>query len=387
MAHVFSTGSGVALNLIRSGQATSRRNLIDQLGWSRITLARRLDELLEAKIIISVGQSDSQGGRPPEEFAVNPSAGLLLAVDIGGSHTRLAITDLVSTVLIEDEADIGPSEGPTEIFDWAGQVFDHMLERLGKTHQDVVGIGVGVPGPVDFGSGRLGSPQLDPQWENVLVKEFFAQRYGHAVFAVDRDVNVLALAEARRGWREYTDVIVLKAGIGLGSAFVLNGAIYQGSRGGAGDLSYTHAGSGRLQRLEHVASGGVIRKELLRQGHKVRTSKDIVNLARVGNAEVLRLLAENGTIIGEALANIVGVLNPQAVVVGGNLAEAGEAFVASIRQAIFSGARDYSLKSLVVEPSRLGSIAGVTGASLIAQDALFESDRISKLTRTNTKSL
>ncbi len=387
MAHVFSTGSGVALNLIRSGQATSRRNLIDQLGWSRITLARRLDELLEAKIIISVGQSDSQGGRPPEEFAVNPSAGLLLAVDIGGSHTRLAITDLVSTVLIEDEADIGPSEGPTEIFDWAGQVFDHMLERLGKTHQDVVGIGVGVPGPVDFGSGRLGSPQLDPQWENVLVKEFFAERYGHAVFAVDRDVNVLALAEARRGWREYTDVIVLKAGIGLGSAFVLNGAIYQGSRGGAGDLSYTHAGSGRLQRLEHVASGGVIRKELLRQGHKVRTSKDIVNLARVGNAEVLRLLAENGTIIGEALANIVGVLNPQAVVVGGNLAEAGEAFVASIRQAIFSGARDYSLKSLVVEPSRLGSIAGVTGASLIAQDALFESDRISKLTRTNTKSL
>ncbi|MDJ0318307.1 ROK family protein [Arthrobacter antibioticus] len=387
MAHVFSTGSGVALNLIRSGQATSRRNLIDQLGWSRITLARRLDELLEAKIIISVGQSDSQGGRPPEEFAVNPSAGLLLAVDIGGSHTRLAITDLVSTVLIEDEADIGPSEGPTEIFDWAGQVFDHMLERLGKTHQDVVGIGVGVPGPVDFGSGRLGSPQLDPQWENVLVKEFFAERYGHAVFAVDRDVNVLALAEARRGWREYTDVIVLKAGIGLGSAFVLNGAIYQGSRGGAGDLSYTHAGSGRLQRLEHVASGGIIRKELLRQGHKVRTSKDIVNLARVGNAEVLRLLAENGTIIGEALANIVGVLNPQAVVVGGNLAEAGEAFVASIRQAIFSGARDYSLKSLVVEPSRLGSIAGVTGASLIAQDALFESDRISKLTRTNTKSL
>lgn len=387
MAHVFSTGSGVALNLIRSGQATSRRNLIDQLGWSRITLARRLDELLEAKIIISVGQSDSQGGRPPEEFAVNPSAGLLLAVDIGGSHTRLAITDLVSTVLIEDEADIGPSEGPTEIFDWAGQVFDHMLERLGKTHKDVVGIGVGVPGPVDFGSGRLGSPQLDPQWENVLVKEFFAERYGHAVFAVDRDVNVLALAEARRGWREYTDVIVLKAGIGLGSAFVLNGAIYQGSRGGAGDLSFTHAGSGRLQRLEQVASGGVIRKELLRQGHKVRTSKDIVNLARVGNSEVLRLLAENGTIIGEALANIVGVLNPQAVVVGGNLAEAGEAFVASIRQAIFSGARDYSLKSLVVEPSRLGSIAGVTGASLIAQDALFESDRISKLSRTNSKAL
>lgn len=385
MQHVYSTGSGVALNLIRSGQATSRRALIDQLGWSRITLARRLDELLEASIIVSVGQSDSQGGRPPEEFAVNPNAGLLLAIDIGGSHTRLAITDLVSSVLIEDEADIGLSEGPTEIFDWAGQVFDHMLDRLGKTHRDVVGIGVGVPGPVELESGRLGTPQLDPQWENVLVREFFAERYGHAVFAVDRDVNVLALAEARRGWREYTDVIVLKAGIGLGSAFVLNGAIYQGFRGGAGDLSHSSATGGRLQRLEEIASGGVIRTELIRRGYKVRTSKDIVKLARVGDPEVLRLLSETGTIIGAALADIVGLLNPQAVIVGGNLAGAGEAFVASIREAIFAGARDYALKGLVVEPSRLGSIAGVTGASLIAQDALFAPDRISKLTRAASK--
>lgn len=385
MQHVYSTGSGVALNLIRSGQATSRRTLIDQLGWSRITVARRLDELLEASIIVSVGQSDSQGGRPPEEFAVNPNAGLLLAIDIGGSHTRLAITDLVSSVLIEDEADIGPSEGPTEIFDWAGQVFDHMLDRLGKTHSDVVGIGVGVPGPVELENGRLGTPQLDPQWENVLVREFFAERYGHAVFAVDRDVNVLALAEARRGWREYTDVIVLKAGIGLGCAFVLNGAIYQGFRGGAGDLSHSSATGGRLQRLEDIASGGVIRTELVRSGYKVRTSKDIVKLARVGDPEVLRLLSETGTIIGAALADIVGLLNPQAVIVGGNLAGAGEAFVASIREAIFAGARDYALKGLVVEPSRLGSIAGVTGASLIAQDALFAPDRISKLTRAASK--
>ncbi|MCC3276235.1 ROK family protein [Arthrobacter sp. zg-Y20] len=386
MPHVMATGSGVALNLIRSGRATSRRSLRDELGWSRITLERRLKELLESSIIISVGPSDSQGGRPPEEFAVNPSAGLLLAMDIGGSHTRLAITDLTSNVLSEDEADIGPSQGPDDIFDWAGQVFDHMLARLGKTHQDVVGVGVGVPGPVDRETGRLGTPQVDAQWEGVLVQEFFAKRYAHAIFAVDRDVNILALAEARRGWREYTDVVVVKAGIGLGSAFVLNGSIYHGYRGGAGDLSYPPKRAGRLQRLEEVASGGVIREELRSRGYKVRTSKDIVNLARVGDREVLRLLSETGSVIGEALADVVGLLNPQAVVVGGNLAEAGEAFLASIREAIFAGARDYALAGLVVEPSRLGAIAGVTGASLIAQDALFAPDRISKLTRDAVKS-
>jgi predicted NBD/HSP70 family sugar kinase len=381
MAHALSTGSGVVLDLIRSGRATTRTDLIDQLGWSRITLARRLDELLVASIVMSVGQLDSRGGRPPEEFAVNPNAGLLLAVDIGGSHTRLAITDLVSTILSEDEADIGLSEGPAEIFEWAGQVFDHMLDRLGKTRDDVVGIGVGVPGPVDFVTGRLASPQVDPQWDDVLVKDYFAGRYDHAVFAVDRDVNIMALAEARRGWSEFRDVVVLKAGIGVGLAFVLDGAIYHGSRGGAGELSSVRAGGERTERLETIASGAVIRHELQQKGRKVRTSSDIVGLANAGDPEVLTLLAETGTVIGHSLAHVVGLLNPQAVVVGGNLAQAGEPFLGAIRAAIFSGARDFALQGLVVEKSRLGHIAGVTGASLIAQDALFEADRISRLTR------
>ncbi|WP_104099165.1 ROK family protein [Cryobacterium sp. M96] len=381
MAHALSTGSGVVLDLIRSGRATTRTDLIEQLGWSRVTLARRLDELLQASIVMSVGQLDSRGGRPPEEFAVNPNAGLLLAVDIGGSHTRLAITDLVSTILSEDEADIGLSEGPVEIFDWAGQVFDHMLDRLGKTRADVVGIGVGVPGPVNYVTGRLARPQVDTQWEGVLVQDYFAGRYDHAVFAVDRDVNIMALAEARRVGSEYRDVAVLKAGIGVGLAFVLDGSIYHGSRGGAGDLSAVRADGERTVRLETIASGAVIRRELLRQGRQVRTSSDIVGLANDGDLAVLSLLAETGTEIGRSLAHVVGLLNPQAVVVGGNLAQAGEPFLGAIREAIFAGARDFARQGLVVEKSRLGAIAGVTGASLIAQDALFDADRISRLTR------
>jgi predicted NBD/HSP70 family sugar kinase len=381
MAHALSTGSGVVLGLIRSGTATTRSDLIDQLGWSRITLAKRLDELMLASIVVSVGQLDSRGGRPPEEFAVNPHAGLLLAMDIGGSHTRLAITDLVSTILSEDEADIGLSEGPAEIFEWAGQVFDHMLDRLGKTRADVVGIGVGVPGPVDFQTGRLAAPQVDAQWEGVLVKDYFAGRYENAVFAVDRDVNIMALAEARRGWTEYRDVVVLKAGIGIGLAFVLDGAIYHGSRGGAGDLSQVRADGGRTERLETIASGAVIRRELLRRGYTVRTSNDIVGLANDGDPEVLRLIGETGTAIGQSLAYVVGLLNPQAVVIGGNLAQADEPFLGAIRDAIHAGARDFALQDLIVEKSRLGHAAGVAGASLIAQDALFEADRISRLTR------
>ncbi|TDL32304.1 ROK family protein [Arthrobacter nitrophenolicus] len=387
MAQSLSTGSGVVLDLIRSGEATTRTDLLDRLGWSRITLARRLEELVNASIIKSVGQLDSRGGRPPENFAVKPDSGVMLVLDIGGSHSMVAITDLVSTILSVDEADIGPSQGPAEIFEWAGQVFDLMLQRLGKTRDDVLAIGVGVPGPVDTATGRLASPQVDRQWDGVAVRDYFASRYGHAVLAVDRDVNVMTLAEARRGGVGYQDIVGVKAGIGIGLGFVLDGAVYRGARGGAGDLSRPRIGGGRLQRLETVASGAVVRAELVARGYKVRTGADIVELAASGDHRTLALLEETGTTLGQTLADIVGLINPEAVIIGGSLAAAGEPFLRPIREAIYAGAREFATQDLVVEPSRLGAVAGLTGASLLAQDALFAPERISKLTHSGATSL
>lgn len=387
MAQSLSTGSGVVLDLIRSGEATTRTDLLDRLGWSRITLARRLEELVNASIIKSVGQLDSRGGRPPEKFAVKPDSGVMLVLDIGGSHSMVAITDLVSTILSVDEADIGPSQGPAEIFEWAGQVFDLMLQRLWKTRDDVLAIGVGVPGPVDTATGRLASPQVDKQWDGVAARDYFASRYGHAVLAVDRDVNVMTLAEARRGGVGYQDIVGVKAGIGIGLGFVLDGAVYRGARGGAGDLSRPRIGGGRLQRLETVASGAVVRAELVARGYKVRTGADIVELAASGDHRTLALLEETGTTLGQTLADIVGLINPEAVIIGGSLAAAGEPFLRPIREAIYAGAREFATQDLVVEPSRLGAVAGLTGASLLAQDALFAPERISKLTHSGATSL
>ena len=377
----------MVLDLIRSGEATTRNDLLERLGWSRITLARRLEELLDASIIMSVGQLDSRGGRPPETFAVKPDSGVLLALDIGGSHSMVAITDLVSNILSVDQADIGPSQGPAEIFEWAGQVFDHMLDRLGKTRVDVLGIGVGVPGPVDVTTGRLASPQVDAQWDGIAARDYFASRYGHAVLAVDRDVNVMTLAEARRGTVKYRDIVGIKAGIGIGLGFVLDGAVYRGARGGAGDLSRPRIGGGRLQRLETVASGAVMRAELVARGYKVRTGADIVELADSGDHRTLSLLEETGTILGQTLADIVGLINPEAVIVGGSLAAAGDAFLTPIRDAIYAGAREFATRDLVVERSGLGAVAGLTGASLLAQAALFEPARISRLTHSGATSL
>jgi len=381
MARTSATGSGVVMGLIRSGACTTRRDLLDRLGWSRVTLERRLDELVSAGFIVRAGSSASSGGRPREEFAVNKDLGLILAIDIGSSHTRVAITDLVGNVLREDEADIGLFDGPDEIFSWSRQVFEFLLRGLGKSVDEVLGVGIGVPGPVDPSTGLLGSPQLDPRWDGILIGDYLTHLGEDVIVAVDRDVNILALGEARFGWPEYRDLIVVKSGIGVGCAFVLDGTIVRGSRGGAGQLSAplrVRLGD-PLRRLETVASGGTIRDDLTQRGARIRTSADIV--ARADDREVERLLRQVGETIGYALADVVGLLNPSVVVIGGNLAEAGELYIGAIRRSLFASAHAYSRQGLIVEQSRLAEKAGVRGGSALALDALFDEDRISEITR------
>ncbi|MCH1881745.1 ROK family protein [Agrococcus sp. ARC_14] len=383
------TGSGVVLDLIRSGAATTRSGLIEHLGWSRVTLAKRLDELLEAGLILRAGQVDSSGGRPASSFALAKDAGLLLAMDIGSSHTRVGVTDLISTVLCEDEADIGLFDGPDDIFSWAMQVFEHLLRSVDRSFEDVRGIGIGVPGPVDASSGTLGSPQLDPRWDDVRVRDHLGVLPADIVVSVDRDANILAIGESRLAWPEHRDLVVVKAGIGVGCALVLDGRVYRGGRGGAGQLSAPlRTGlSEPLRRLETVASGGTVRESLARDGQdrdgvRVRTSADIVRLVERGDAEAIAAVEAVGEVIGFAIADVVGLINPTAVVVGGNLAEAGDRFIAAIRQAVFRASHAFARQGLVVERARLGMRAGVRGASLLVQDALFDPERISALTRT-----
>src|SRR5690606_7208942 len=286
------TTAGAAVAPIRHG-VTPRSGLLERLGWSRVTLARRLDELRAAGIVVTAGPLDSSGGRPPEELAIAKDAGVILSIDIGGSHSRVGVTDLVSNVLSEDEADIGIAAGPDEVFDWAFQVFEFLLRRVGRDVRDVRGVGVGVPGPVDVRTGRLGAPQVDERGEDVVVERVVRQAGLSAAVAVDRDVNILALGEARLGWPEYRDLVVVKLGIGVGCALVLGGRVYRGSRGGAGQLSAPRRRhvTDPLSPLQDIASGAVIRAALAERGTVVQTSADIVELARSGHRDTLELLA------------------------------------------------------------------------------------------------
>jgi len=369
------TGPGAVLDLIRSGQATTRKELIDALGWSRVTLARRLDELLAAGLVVGVDTTGGGMGRPPQAFGLAKDAGVILAIDVGSSQTRIGVTDLAGTVLESGDAEIGQHSGPDEVLEWAVQVFDFLLKDLGRSRSDVRAVGIGVPGAVDPGTG----------WDDLYPAEFMGKAGFEAVVAVDRDVNMLALGEVRLGWPACENLIVVKVGMGVGIAFVFGGRVYGGRRKGAGSLCAPFVDRNEPWRdLETVASGAVVRDRLAARGVTATTSSQIVALAQAGNYDALSLLDEVGEDLGAALGRIAGSLNPDAIIIGGTLAQAGERFIGSIRAGIISHVLAHTRRGLIIERGRLGIQGGVRGAALAAQDAVFDIDLVNTRLRQDT---
>lgn len=377
------TGSGVLLHKIRTTPAIARATLVDDLGWARATVGKRLEELLEHGYIQITGQHKSTGGRRAEAFSLNANKGVILAADIGASHSRLAIANLAGEVLIDDEADILIESGPDEFFEWAEQVFAFMLARIQRTSDDVLAVGIGVPDPVDPSTGVLRSPKTRATWTHRPLADYVTPIYPRAVVAVERDANLLAIAERRSGWPHVNDLALIKFSSGIGSGLVINGSLYHGAQGAAGDIGTVQRSNpaGVSTPIEAFASGWSIQERLAEYGYSVRTSADIVALARAGDTTTRELIAAAAETLADASVDFVRIVNPEVLIISGTLAETGELVLNPFRAA-------FSKAPLAGDPpeialARVGRAAGVRGATLTGLDKLFWPDRISALTNTS----
>ena len=157
------------LRLIRDGRARTHADLVELTGLSRSTVAQRLDSLLKRRLVVPAEPGASSGGRPPRTFAFNRDAGVVLAADLGATHSRVAVTDLAGDVLAETRDDIPIADGPEVVLGWLEETFDGLLEEVKRGGDDVQGIGVGVPGPVEFATGTPVAPPIMPGWDGYGV--------------------------------------------------------------------------------------------------------------------------------------------------------------------------------------------------------------------------
>jgi predicted NBD/HSP70 family sugar kinase len=336
-----SSGStGSLLELIRRSDGLTRADLVLSTGMGRSTVTQRLEPLLAAGLVVDGGEARSTGGRPPALLRFNPDAGVVLVADLGATHARFGVTDLAAEILAEQSQDLLISSGPEAVLGAAQQVFDELLVTAGKTIDDVRGIGIGVPGPVDFVRGTAVDPPIMPGWGNFAIRTSLEERYGVGVF-VDNDVNIMALGEFWAAEAASGNSVFLKVGTGIGSGLLLDGRLYRGANGAAGDIGHIEGGRpdvtcrcGNSGCLEANASGSALAEQLAELGHDTKDGRDVVALANRGDRDALNAVREAGRLIGGVLAGVVNLINPAEVVIGGDLAEAGQPLLAGIRETV-----------------------------------------------------
>ncbi|UVJ40160.1 ROK family transcriptional regulator [Arthrobacter sp. CJ23] len=362
--------AGDLFQLLRDGKARTRAELAELTGLARTTVAARIDALTSLGLVGPAGEAASSGGRPPSKFVFNATVRLVLAADVGASHAAVAVTDLNGMVLARHKEALDVADGPEAVLDWVLENGHKLLAEIGRSAADIAGIGIGLPGPVEHGTGKPVKPPIMPGWDGFDVVGYI-RRDIDAEVLVDNDVNIMALGERHAHWSEYQDVLFIKLATGVGAGIISSGELQRGADGTSGDLGHVRVpgGEGVLCRcgntgcLEALASGQALAAKLAAQGIEASSGSDVVDLAAQGNVNAIHALRQAGRDVGEVLAICVNMLNPSVIVVGGSLSRAGDQLLAGIREAVYGRSLPLATAKLRIEQSRATTDAAILGAS------------------------
>lgn len=370
-----SASAGDLLDHVRSGRAATRSDLRRLTGLSRTAVDSRVALLTGAGLLLAGSELASTGGRPPASLLLNARAGTVLAAAIGRSRSQVAVFDLAGAELGSSAVDHEVGAGPGEVMPVVAQQLGRLLE--GRT-PPVLGIGVSLPGTIDPVRGVSVDTPVMPGWDGVELAPYLDGLGGGRLW-VANDADVLARSELSGHAASMDDLLVVKASTGLGLGIFASGRIVAGARGGAGDIGHTkvEAAAGRACRcgdvgcLETVAGGWALVAALGESGRPVEHVRDLVALAVNGDAAAKQLLRESGRALGEVLAVAVNLLNPEAVVLGGDMAAAYDVYAAGVRESVYARSTALATRELQVLPSTYGDRAGLVGCAAMALDAVL----------------
>ena len=378
--------AGGLFQLLRDGLPRTRADLAKSTGLSRPTIAQRIDQLLGLGLITPVSDAASTGGRPSSQFAFNPQARVVVAADFGASHARLAVTDLTGTVLAELGEEREISDGPVSAIEWLKIFGPSLLTEADRSADDVVGVGIGLPGPVEFSTGRPINPPIMPGWDRFDLPGALKQTFSAPVL-VDNDVNIMALGEQTSAWPETTDLIFVKVATGIGAGIISGGSLCFAARMAPRATSATSpcpgprafpAPAAIAGAWQAVASGRSIARELSRAGLEARTPGDVIRLVKAGDLQAIQAVRQAGRDLGEVLTTCVSLMNPSLILIGGAMAQAAEHLVAGVREVVYARSIPLSTEHLTIAPSNAAGNAAILGAAHLG-------DRRGTVTRTHRR--
>jgi predicted NBD/HSP70 family sugar kinase len=365
---------GRVIDVLRGRGHASRAEIARATGLSRSTVSSIVGDLIDAGVVNEEGAATGiahgeGGGRPPVMLSLNPSVGLAIGVEFGHTHLRVAVSDLSHEVLAESWQELDTDHSAKEGLSAASKLVAKVLREAGVKKDRVLGVGLGLPGPIDRTTGTVGSSSILPGWVGIDAAAEMGQRLGLPV-QVENDANLGALAEFVWGaGKDYSDIIYVKLSSGVGAGLLLDGRLHRGTGGTAGEIGHTPAQSGTAicrcgsrGCLETVASARAIAEQLAASRGEPTSTKDLLELTASGDAAATRLIGEAGHEIGIALAWLCNLINPDRVIVGGDLSAAGTVITEPILESIRRYAISSAAEQVNVVPGVLGERAELLGA-------------------------
>jgi glucokinase-like ROK family protein len=368
------------IDAFRGRGKASRAEIARVTGLSRSTVSSIVSDLISSGLLTEETEAGvahgEAGGRPPVLLSLDPSAGLAVGVDFGHTHLRVAVSDLSHEVLAESLRELDVDHSADEGLAAATKLVDKVLKEAGVDRKRVLGVGMGLPGPINRATGTVGSSSILPGWVGVNAAEEMGRRLGLPV-NVENDANLGALAEFVWGsGRGHANVVYIKLSSGVGAGLLFGGHLHQGAGGTAGEIGHTPSQSGTAicrcgsrGCLETVASARAIAEQLSASRGKPVSTQELLELTADGDPAAARLIGEAGREIGVALAGLCNLVNPDCLIIGGDLSAAGERITEPVLESIRRYAIASAAEQVTVVPGVLGERAELLGALALVLNA------------------
>ncbi len=387
------------LKVIRENEQASRSKIfkITGLGWATVT--KFVGELIKEGLVMEVGKEGNFRGRKTVLLEVNPKAGYFIGVDLGINNITVAVTDFEGRIITRLKNRTRREIGPREIFRKTVKYIKDTIDSSGIDVSRIKGIGVAIPGIIDFRNGVVVEAPNLKGWKNVPIREWFEKKFQFPVF-IDRNARAMLIAERWFGAARGVDnLIYINLGMGVSAAFIFNGQIFRGESGSVGEFGHTFIAEsdvvcacGRKGCVETFVSGPAIVRQAVESlndaadseilklaGNKEDITAETVFLAaRKGDAKALEVFRNTGKHLGVAIGNMVNLLNPDMVIVGGGVARAGGLLLDNAKESLDKRAMEVPRKAVKILTTQLSEDGGVIGAAGLVFHELYEPPTIEK---------
>lgn len=382
------------LRLLHTEAPLSRAQLATRTGLNKSTVSSLVDELLDRKLVHETGMNSIGTGRPATLLEINPQAGCIVGVELGVDFVSAVLTNFVGKILWREQVGADPAASQEKTLEQTQSLVQHAIGKACKLELPILGLGFATPGMVDLTEGVLiFAPNL--LWHNVPLRRIFSDLTGLKVF-VENDANAAAIAEHLFGTASQNrDFIFVFAGVGIGGGLFLNGQLYRGKNGYAGEIGHSPIMADPLQSLCHCGNRGcwetyvnqfsILRRvnarleverdglipTLLAQQNAPLSISIVKQAADAGDREAIDVFADTGQAMGQGFASLVNTFNPEKIVLGGPLSLAGDYLLPSVRETVIKHTLPEIEDQAEVCLSNFGPDASLIGAVAIVADDIL----------------